>query len=101
MTVTKAEDFTSEPDKPAPKPEVKVYDPEPEREKKRGQIAIGLLVLLAGVVVGSFFSLWFKWTATDDLLKVLNVLFGSLIGLVGAVTGFYYGSAGGRGAKGP
>ncbi len=100
MTPATAEDFTSEPDAPTPEVQAKPYDPEPEREKKRGQMAIGLLALLASVIVGSFLSLWFKWAGTDDLLKVLNVVFGSLIGLVGAVTGFYYGSAGGRSSRG-
>jgi protein-S-isoprenylcysteine O-methyltransferase Ste14 len=90
-------DFTTDPEVPRPpKPAVERYDPEPEREKIRGQIAVGLLLLLGAVVAAAFASLWLKWTSTDDLLKVLNVLFGSLIGLVGAVTGFYYGSAGAR-----
>ncbi len=98
--MTRVEDFTAEPEGPAPKTETKPYDPEPERERKRGHIATLLLILLAGVIVGSFVTLWLKLAATDDLLKVLNVLFGSLIGLVGAVTGFYFGTAGARGSKG-
>lgn len=96
MAPPTTEDLSSEGIDHIPLPAKEPWDPEPERERKRGQIAIGLLALLAGVIVGSFLTLWFKWAGTDDLLKILNVLFGSLVGLVGAVTGFYYGSAGGR-----
>lgn len=82
------------PEGPPQRPRVgEPYDPERDREKMRGRIAIALLGLLGGVIIGTFLTLWLKWAATDDLLKVLNVVFGSLLGLVGAVTGFYYGSA--------
>ncbi len=72
-------------------PETRPYDPEPEREKKRGQIALILILLLVGIVFGSFVTLSFGWVKPDALEKLLTVVFAPIVGLVGAVTGFYYG----------
>jgi hypothetical protein len=69
------------------------YDPGPDREQMRGVIAVILLTILAVIVVGAFLSLWTKWAAAADLETFLQLTFAPMIGLVGAVTGFYYGSA--------
>lgn len=67
------------------------YDPNPKREKIRGWIALVLLLLLSTVIIGSFYGLFYLEAALDDIKSLLELVLGSLIGLVGAVTGFYYG----------
>ena len=64
---------------------------EQQREALRGRIAAWLLAILGFIVVGSFVSLWFGWGETAALTDLLTLLFAPMIGLVGAVTGFYYG----------
>lgn len=61
------------------------------REITRGRIAAALLVILGFMVVGSFVSLWFGWASGSELDALLTLLFGPVIGLVGAATGFYFG----------
>jgi len=61
------------------------------RESLRGVIAYALLGILAFVILGSFVTLWFDWGTGADVDALLTILFAPLIGLVGAVTGFYYG----------
>lgn len=68
------------------------YDPDPERERMRGWIAIGLLALLSFVVISSLITVAARWAPTEDVVRVLGLLFAPLVGLVGAATGFYYGS---------
>jgi len=72
-------------------PEGGRYDPEPQRELIRGKIALRLLWMLAGVLLLAFISMWFKMD-TDALRTVLTIIFGPLVTLVSAATGFYYGS---------
>lgn len=68
------------------------YDPEPEREKLRGWIALMLVSLLVAVVVFAFMTLWFGDTAHQSNLKVLlDLIIAPIVGVVGAVTGFYFG----------
>lgn len=67
------------------------WDPAPAREKIRGWIALILIWLLVGTVVLSFVSLWANWIAMPDLEGLLGLLFGPIVALVGAATGFYYG----------
>ena len=70
------------------------FDPEPHRETMRGQIATRLLWMLAGVLLLTFISVWFsKWLGVDSemLRTVLTIIFGPLVTLVSAATGFYYG----------
>lgn len=71
------------------------FDPEPQREIIRGKIATQLLWMLAGVLLLTFISIWFsKWLGMDSemLRTVLTIIFGPLVTLVSAATGFYYGS---------
>jgi len=67
------------------------YDPEPQRELIRGKIALWLLCMLAGVLLLAFISMWLKMD-TEALRTVLTIIFGPLVTLVSAATGFYYGS---------
>jgi hypothetical protein len=77
-----------------------VEDPERTREKMRGRLAIALVLTLI-VVMGLTF--WYLLTlsrnfgelTTDDLIALIpmvgTVLLTPLVGLIGAVMGFYYG----------
>jgi hypothetical protein len=67
------------------------FDPEPQREFIRGKIALWLLCMLAGVLLLAFISMWLKMD-TEALRTVLTIIFGPLVTLVSAATGFYYGS---------
>jgi len=70
------------------------YDPAPEREKKRGLIALVLVASLCGIIVLAFAFIFFvpAAAANIELLKsVLEIIFAPIVGLVGAVTGFYFG----------
>ncbi len=63
------------------------------RENTRGKIALRLLYLIGLVIVGTFASVAWNWTATNAELKdLLTALFNPLVGLFGAVIGFYFGS---------
>lgn len=70
------------------------FDPEPQRERIRGWIALGLLVMLALVLLLTFISMWAGMNA-EVLQTVLTIIFGPLVALVSAATGFYYGSRSG------
>ncbi len=67
------------------------FDPEPQRERMRGWIALTLLGMLALVLLLTFISMWAGMN-TEVLQTVLTIIFGPLVALVGAATGFYYGS---------
>src|SRR5712691_7666091 len=72
-------------------PQGEPFDPEPHREIIRGKIALRLLWMLAGVLLLAFISMWFKMDS-EVLRTVLTIIFGPLVTLVSAATGFYYGS---------
>jgi hypothetical protein len=68
-----------------------------QRERLRGRIALLLIALLIAMVLISFVMLWFLPTSRfDSLMRLLQIIFAPIIGLVGAVTGFYYGGGGSR-----
>jgi hypothetical protein len=84
--------FLESSDAPPPGlPTPRVVPVEEKRETLRGRIAGALLLILAFIVVGSFLSLWFGWGTNEELTNVLSLVFAPVVGLVGAVTGFYYG----------
>ena len=75
-------------------------DAETARERMRGRLAIALVLTLIVVVVATFgyllmLSRNFGELTTDDLIAVIpmvgTTLLTPLVGLIGAVTGFYYG----------
>jgi len=66
------------------------YDPARFREWLRGLVALGLVVLLIGIVTGSYFLVWTNKN-TNSVKDWLTAVLTPIVGLVGAVTGFYYG----------
>jgi hypothetical protein len=75
-------------------PREKPYDPAPEREQKQGSIALVLVFSLCGIIVLAFTFVFVMPgnSANIDVLKaLLKIIFAPIVGLVGAVTGFYFG----------
>lgn len=91
----------------APRPpsiDTGTYNPSHDREQKRGRVALMLLWLLSAIVGGSFLLLLIGLLAiglgadlekfqgvVESMASVLQVLLTPIVGLVGAVTGFYFG----------
>lgn len=78
-----------------PSPPLAPYDPAEDRERVRGRIAQILVWLLVGIVVVSLGAgVWLGLRTEegiDSLKLVLELVLTPIIGLVGAVTGFYFG----------
>ena len=62
-----------------------------EQEKVRGLIALALIVLLAVIILFAFISLWTYSSSFGDLEKLLTIVFGPIIALVGTAIGYYFG----------
>ena len=94
-------DFTGEPVPPAapeqPLQIGNIFDPARARENMRGWIAIGLLALFALEICIALLLLGLREVTVDDLAKIAAVLLSPVVTLLGAVTGFYYGSSAGEG----
>jgi len=77
------------------------YDPAEDREKVRGRIAQTLVWLLVGVVGASLLAgIWLSASPEgkiETLKVVLELVLTPLVGLVGAVTGFYFGEKSAKG----
>lgn len=77
------------------RPEVKGdYDPGRYQDATRSYIAYWLLALLTLLVIGGF-SLLFAvpgGATFDNLKSILELVFGPIIALVSAATGFYFGA---------
>lgn len=63
------------------------------REGWRGRLAMGLLVVLALTVAAAFAATAFDWTTSASLKDLLALVFSPLVGLFGAVIGFYFGTS--------
>ncbi len=96
--ILRAEDFTNE---PVPRggleqPEYRPYDPAPARERVRTWTAIILVGTLLFSIFASFVTIWVGFFMdqypSDPLIDVLTLIYTPLVGLVGAVAGFYYGT---------
>jgi hypothetical protein len=68
------------------------YDPTKARESVRGWIALSLIALLATTILVSFVLLWIHPDRSKELHDLLALVFGPLVALVGAATGYYFGS---------
>ena len=75
-----------------PPPKLEPYNPAKDRENVRGQLAKGLVWLLALIVVVSFAILVFAPHRSDGLRELLTIVFGPITALVGAAVGYYFGS---------
>jgi hypothetical protein len=64
-----------------------------KREDMRGEIARWILGIFVLIVVGAFATVWFTHVAIDTVLRFLELFVGPIVGIVGAVTGFYFGSS--------
>ena len=62
------------------------------RESVRGWIALSLIGLLAATIIVSFILLWIHPDRSKELHDLLALVFGPLVALVGAATGYYFGS---------
>ena len=68
------------------------YNPVDDREKKRGLIALSLVAILCASVVLSFLFVFIFGKEDIEAIKaILEIIFAPIVGLVGAVTGFYFG----------
>lgn len=67
---------------------------EHQREKIRGRIAQSLIVLLFLVVIAAFAMFVLRPDEFTNLDNLLTIIFAPIIGLIGTVLGFYFGSEG-------
>ena len=93
LTADRVTDRVNQPE-PAP------FDPSRQRESMRGVVAGLLLVILAFIIIAAFLSYWFNWASQDQIEGLLTIVFAPMIGLVGAATGFYFGSTEARSDRG-
>lgn len=73
-------------------PSVERFDPEPQRERLRGGIAVGLVVLFGFALGASFFLFWLLPDRSSDIKDFLPLVLTPLTSVVSAVVGFYYGA---------
>jgi hypothetical protein len=71
------------------------YNPEPAREKVRGAIAIALIALLIGLITVLFICVLAGVVLIADLDKIAATILTPIMGIVGTVLGFYYGTKSG------
>lgn len=64
------------------------------RENARGRLAMGLLLVIAGVIAGAFATIAWDWTTQQLLKDMMTAILNPLVGLFGAVIGFYFGTIG-------
>ncbi len=85
-----------EPESTAPS-EIPIFEASPvqqSRERIRGTLAlvlVGLLSALVLLVLGSVVFGTHTADSVDTIKEVLAIILGPVVGLVGAVTGFYFG----------
>ncbi|MFC3379546.1 hypothetical protein ACFOLJ_27385 [Rugamonas sp. CCM 8940] len=74
-------------------PSEKGYDPSQYQDKTRSYIAYWLLGLLTVIELCGFLMLFaVKEPTFDNLKSILEILFGPVVALVSAATGFYFGA---------
>jgi hypothetical protein len=74
-----------------PGPAFEPFNIAKEQEKVRGVIAQALIVLLAVIILFAFISLWTFSSGFPDLEKLMTIVFGPVIALVGTAIGYYFG----------
>ncbi len=68
------------------------YDPERARENYRGVIALILIGLMAALITATFALFWLHPDRSKDVQQFFSLIFGPVVALVGAATGYYFGS---------
>ncbi len=84
-------DLTVAPSEHDPRTQREPYDPAKDRERVRGRLAQWLLLLLAAVIAVVLGGLLAGRFSIEDVVKLAAVVLSPLVGLLGAVVGFYYG----------
>jgi len=69
----------------------KPYDPEPNRDKVRGYLAGGLVILLVAVIVAAWLTFIYTNETEADIKDLLGVILPPVVALVGSALGFYFG----------
>lgn len=77
-----------------PPPTLEPFNLTKEQERVRGRIAEGLLMMLGVIVLFAFLTLWAYGATFGDLEKLMTIVFGPVITLVGTATGYYFGNKG-------
>ena len=62
-----------------------------QREHLRGIIAVGLLFVIILILFGAFLLIRQGKAGSIELKDLLGIVFPSIVGLLGAATGFYFG----------
>jgi hypothetical protein len=62
------------------------------REGLRGRLAMGLVMTFAGTIILSFGMVAYNPGRLDAVTAILDAVLGPLVALVGAATGYYFGS---------
>jgi hypothetical protein len=72
---------------------------EVRQEDARTAIALTIAGSLAFIVLATFVTLWshtIKFKSVDDIVKLVQAVLSPVVGIVGAVTGFYFGARQGQ-----
>jgi hypothetical protein len=75
---------------PSPVADRSPYDPARDRERVRGLIAGGLLVLIALLTVASYALAITGKRSVDDIAKLYGLVVSPLLALTSGVVGFYF-----------
>ena len=86
------ENFGPPASSPIPGPAAVPYNPERARENYRGVIALILIALMGALITASFTLFWIHPDRSKDLQQFFSLIFGPVVALVGAATGYYFGS---------
>lgn len=70
------------------------------QDDSRHKIALVIVGSLSGIVLLPFIIIWWSSRDIEALLKLVQATIGPVVGVVGAVTGFYFGSASGQPSSG-
>lgn len=82
-----------------PDPAYQPFDVDHVRERARGWLALGLVGLLFLLTLVPLFAMVLDWAEWPQLEGFFVASYGSVVGLVGSVIGFYYGSVQGGGKR--
>lgn len=76
---------------PFPRPREEKYDPERARDRIRGPLAIGMVMLLGATMLLTYIWIAANWMNTGDAKDILGIVLPPVVALTGTVLGFYFG----------